>query len=37
MIEPEELYVVFVNLRRAYENGPHMAVWRVLKKYDFPQ
>ena len=32
----EQLYVVFVDLRKAYDSVPHMAMWRVLEKYGFP-
>ena len=36
-IEHEELlYVVFVDLRKAYDSVPQTAMWRVLEKYGFP-
>ena len=36
-IEHEELlYVVFVDLRKAYDSVPRTAMWRILEKYGFP-
>ena len=36
-IEHEEvLYVVFVDLRKAYDSVPREAMWKVLEKYGFP-
>ena len=32
----EQLYVVFVDLRKAYDSVLHMAMWRVLEKNGFP-
>ena len=32
----EQLFLVFVDLRKAYDSVPHEAMWRVLKKYGFP-
>ena len=36
-IEHEELlYVVFIDLRKAYDSVPRTAMWRILEKYGFP-
>ena len=38
VIEHEELlYVVLVDLRKAYDSVPCTAMWRVLEKYGIPQ
>ena len=32
----EQLFLVFVDLRKAYDSVPREAMWRVLEKYGFP-
>ena len=33
----ESLYVLFVDLRKAYDSVPRQALWKVLEKYGVPE
>ena len=35
-IEHEESYIIFVDLRKAYDSVPREAMWKVLGKYGIP-